>query len=116
MNLSTYYEELLQGSATALLKLDMGEVSSSFSRKLKMLPPELYKEVTSWVYALIKIHSSRNNACATSRALDVMFPYNPNISEMRNGEYFITYNLPKIPSRELQGVLLGYMSECIHSI
>jgi hypothetical protein len=105
-----YYDELLEKSSTSLKTLDIGEVALSFNRKLKMLPPELYKEASSWLYALIAIHNLKNGNA------DVLFPYNPKVVDTQKDEYFCSYNIAKIPSRELQGILVCYMMECINAI
>ena len=105
-----YYDELLERSSDVLDKFDIGEVSLSFNRKLKILPPELYIQASSWLYALISIHNIKNGNA------DVMFPYNPKVVETRKDEYFCSFNIAKLPSRQLQGILLGYMVECIDAI
>jgi len=105
-----YYDELSQRSHTSLSDFDIREVCSSFTRKLKMLPPIQYMEATSWLYALISIHNISNGNA------DVLFPYNPKVVKTRTDEYFCTFNIPKLPSRELQGILVGYMVDCINAI
>lgn len=81
-----------------------------FNMKLKTLEPELYTKVVSWFYALIKVHEIVNKSSGSQ------FPYGPNVKCTGKDEYFCSYNIAKISSVKLQGVLVGYMLDCIGSM
>lgn len=107
---SDYFDELEERAINVVETTNIGDVCSLFGRKLRMLPPQLCKEVSSWLYALIRIYSLKYDDPT------INFPYSPKSTKTGEDEFFISWNIAKFPSRILQGIVVGYMSECLAAL
>lgn len=104
---SDYYDELARDAHKTLQESDVSRVCVEFGRfirSLKTEDEETYIRITSWFHALVVIHSikSGDDPC--------LFPYEPKRLETSPGTYVITYTLTSLPSKTLQGVLVGFMT------
>ena len=116
----TYYNILLATSPVILSTVNMAEVCFSFGQLIQKLGAEMKSEVGEYFVALTQMHWERTQNCPSDDDARVQFPYST--KSLRTSEedaedlhYFVTYGIPKIPSKDLQGVILGYMLDCLAS-
>ncbi len=105
-----YYENLLSRSACVLSTCDISDTCARFNQKLNKLEPSVKSDVSEWFYALTCIYKS---ICSSSSSKTL---YKPRSIPAGNDTFYLTYELVKIESTILQGILLAYMLDCLNCI
>ena len=107
---NSYYRELKSRSESSLKTYNMSDICTRFSQKLASLKSKLKIEISSWFYYLIRYHR------IVVDKIDEKFPYKPRTRQSLDPgkTYFMTYTISKIPSTVLQGILIGFMVDCLN--